>query len=296
MSESQYIPIAVRGYAVPVRARPQMPEKHAEEQLSPWTLAFDTETDTDSVAQALLYACYQVYKGRELFAAGIAYDEHELSRKEVETVTSFAVANRLQAGDLDEFRERVFYRFAYDLRATVIGANLFFDLSRLALDHTLAGRSMRGGFSLSITRNPSRPPVRMKKLAARASKFDFASRFKIKDGDEILDPWRGRFVDVLTAGNAILGGRYSLETLGDRLRVGHPKLETPDFARPITVDQLEYAVRDPLTTAECYFKLEDRYADLDLPTPLNHIYSEASISKAYLKKMGIQPWLRGSKG
>jgi len=104
-------------------------------------------------------------------------------------------------------------------------------------------------------------------------------------------------VDVLVAGKALLGeGRLSLETLGLRLKVEHPKLEQPEFSRPLTKEQLRYAARDPLTTAECYFALQRQYRGLQLPQPLHFVYSEASISKGHLEKMKIAPWTKAQPG
>ncbi len=49
-----------------------------------------------------------------------------------------------------QFVEDVFYGFGYDLRATIIGFNLPFDLSRLAVAHGPARGKMRGaGFRRS---------------------------------------------------------------------------------------------------------------------------------------------------
>ena len=67
-------------------------------------------------------------------------------------------------------------------------------------------------------------------------------------------------------------------------------MKPPEFSRPITDVQLRYAVRDPLTTAQCYFELRRRYVALELPTRLDRVYSEASVAKGYLDKMSIIPW------
>ena len=47
-----------------------------------------------------------------------------------------------------EFVEKISYGYGYELRATIVGFNLPFDLSRLAIRHGSARRRpMRGGFS-----------------------------------------------------------------------------------------------------------------------------------------------------
>jgi len=150
-----------------------------------------------------------------------------------------------------------------------------------------------------LLRESGYPNVRAKKLTDIAYKFDFAGppAPPIKQSRRFQEsavrppPMRGTFVDVLVLGKALLGeGRPSLAGLGKKLQVRHPKLKAPEFKRPITDEQLRYAVRDPLATAQCYFELRRRYAALELPTPLHRIYSEASVAKGYLDKMSILPW------
>ena len=51
-----------------------------------------------------------------------------------------------------EFIENVFFRIGYELRALIIGFNLPFDISRLAINHGPSrGRVMKGGFSFQLS-------------------------------------------------------------------------------------------------------------------------------------------------
>jgi hypothetical protein len=64
-----------------------------------------------------------------------------------------------------------------------------------------------------------------------------------------------------------------------------------DFAAPISDEMIRYAVADVQATWECYHIALARFDQLELTGARpEKIYSEASIGKAYLKAMGIQPW------
>ena len=54
---------------------------------------------------------------------------------------------------VSEFVDEVLYDRAYDLRASIVGFNLPFDISRLAIEHGSArGKAMRGGFTFKLSR------------------------------------------------------------------------------------------------------------------------------------------------
>ena len=71
------------------------------------------------------------------------------------------------------------------------------------------------------------------------------------------------------------------------------KLDFDDFDGPITRDMIAYAVRDVETTWECFAALAERFARFGISsTPINRIFSEAGVGKAYLRDMGIAPWTK----
>jgi hypothetical protein len=98
-------------------------------------------------------------------------------------------------------------------------------------------------------------------------------------------------VDVRTLAGALLSGSWSLERLGEHLRIEYQKLETKEHGGPLTEEYLEYATQDVQATWECFEGLRSQYEGYALTgTPIDKIYSEASLGKAYLKQMGLQPW------
>ena len=84
-----------------------------------------------------------------------------------------------------EFVDEVLFARAYDLRASIVGFNLPFDISRLAIKHGSArGKAMRGGFTFKLSRLWWRPAVQVRHLNARASLIQFTHPPKRRDA-----PW-----------------------------------------------------------------------------------------------------------
>ena len=100
---------------------------------SEWVLAFDTETTTDP-AQRLRFGSFQLRHAGKLVKHGLFYDRAALNRGDQRVIRSFARGNGLELLTITDFIENVFYKFGYQLRATIVGFNLPFDLARLALE------------------------------------------------------------------------------------------------------------------------------------------------------------------
>jgi hypothetical protein len=263
---------------------------------SEWVLVFDTETTTDA-GQGFRFGSYQARRDGALYEAGLFYELDALTAAELTVLEAHAGANDLRLITRAAFVEEVFYGIGYDLRATIVGLNLPFDLSRIAIADSSARGSMRGGFSLKLTADKRRPAVQVKHLSQRTSLIRFAAPFRQRKArserkrqDYVPVP-RGFFVDVGTLGSALFTRSFTLAGLGEFLNIEHPKLDLDDFDSPITEETAAYAVRDALATWECYEALMVRYAGFGLSeTPAHLIYSEASLGKAYLRAMGVKPW------
>src|SRR5215469_11776595 len=159
--------IALRGYVPTGRET----SKWRGHDLGPsdWALIFDCETTTDA-AQTLKFGVYQVRKGLELWEAGFFLNPEALTDWELATIRSYAAKIIYCCMTVTEFIENVFFKIAYDLRATIIGFNLPFDISRLAIRHGKSrGRIMKGGFSFQLSPNPYWPNVQIKHSSPRAS-------------------------------------------------------------------------------------------------------------------------------
>ena len=298
---SDHLALSLRAFAESaIEKQPKKASKKRPPFASKWTLVFDTETTSDA-SQALRIGTYQVRKAGELDRAGVFFDPDGVTDAELRNLQKYCEANGLSLLTRDEFADEIFYKIGWQLRATIIGFNLPFDISRIAISHGTARcneyQDMRGGFTFKISNQKIFPNLRVKHISRAYAFIRFAAamgqrntRGERKRG--IYDgPRPGFFVDVKTLANALFARGFSLSDLSDFLQVKNPKLDFDDFAGPVDDSMIEYAVRDVQTTWECCCELVQRLAALGLPNLLpEKAYSEASIGKAYLKEMGIAPW------
>jgi hypothetical protein len=135
LGEFDQLETALRAY-VPTGRKPN---KWRGSDLGPsdWTLIFDTETTTDA-SQTLKFGVYQIRKGQELWEAGYFTNPEILTNWEVSVIHSFAAENGYECMTIAEFVENVFFKIGYNLRATIVGFNLPFDISRIAIGHGAA--------------------------------------------------------------------------------------------------------------------------------------------------------------
>ena len=299
--QPDHLPIAVRAFALPAeKPNEQRSARKLQSKPTPpseWTLVFDTETTVDA-AQRLRIGAYQFRKGDKLDEAGLFHDPAALDAAELEILKRFANDNGMKLRTVSEFVDEVLYDRAYDLRASIVGFNLPFDISRLAIGHGSArGKAMRGGFTFKLSRKWWRPAIQVRHLNARASLIQFThppkprqspsqKKRKIAPGSR-----RGSFIDLKTIAAALLSRSFTLASLADFLKTTTRKSESGGHGKQLNARYLRYAVQDVQATWECYQALRDRYALHALEeTPMGKILSEASLGKAYLKRMGVRPF------
>ena len=275
----------------PKRSRPIGADKPSD-----YTLIFDCETTIDA-SQALRVGVFQVRLGRELINEGLFYDPEILTVQDIACVKIYAQMHGLNCGTIDDFRWKVLYKIGYEARAAIVGFNLPFDLSRTALNWSEARGSLRGGFTLHLSKDRRVPRIRVKHLSSTASLIDFAKpqgqdtpRGMRKRGIRV-EPHRGYFIDLRTISMALLSRKHSLASLSEALDVQTQKQASDEHGGPITASYLDYARADVQATWECYEALKAKYDEHGLRQPLHRILSEASIGKAYLDAMGVRPYL-----
>lgn len=298
------MPIAVRAFGIRANEEPSTPaakKTRPPARPSDWLLVFDTETTTDA-AQRLRFGTYQVRKDGLLQEQGVFYDAKALTPNETKTLDQFAKENSFHLMEVGDFIDDVFYGVGYHYRATIVGFNLPFDISRLAIRHNSArgtkrNKIMRGGFTFTLSEKEEHPNVQIKHISSRSAFIQFTgtrqqrtSRGKRKK--RIFSPIkRGFFIDCKTLAAALTSKSHSLKSLAIAMGVVSQKQETDEHGKTLTKAYLGYAMQDTQATWECYEKLQSEYAlhGLTLTEP-NQILSEASLGKAYLKEMAIQPW------
>ena len=309
--EAERRSILLRAYA-DVPYEKQRPKEPTTPQF---VLVFDTETTSDE-SQQLRFGTYQLLKRGKLIEKGLFYGKVEPG--ELEILKAEAPGHGCpEPISVFDFVHKKFLRIAFKAGGLVVGFNLPFDLSRLARSHEAArvarpprtpeeieasaplkkaDRSMVGGFTFRLSPYDDQPFLRIKHLNSRSAFFRFAkpghqevARSQRRRGERIHFQ-RGNFLDVKTLAAALTSKSHSLKTLAKYLGVKH-KGDFTDFARPIDPEFIDYAVNDVETTRQCLDELVRRYRGhrLGMTAPQG-IYSEASLGKAYLKQMGVQPW------
>lgn len=302
---SEPMSIAVRAYATKATTNPVKQVKSRTKKIttspSLWTLIFDTETTTDA-AQNLRFGTYQVRQNGALEESGTFFNSDILSADEIQRLKAYTKCSGITCMPVQSFIDNVFYVVGYQYRATIVGFNLPFDISRLAIEHAPARSSkynkiMRGGFTFKLSENTDFPRIQIKHISSRDAFIQFAaprgqrtSRGNRKK-KQFQPTMRGFFIDVKTLAAALTSQSHSLDSLSKRLNVDALKHSTEEHGQKLTDEYIAYAVQDTQTTWECYQALVVMYEQhgLKLTAPHN-IHSEASLGKAYLKEMGITPW------
>jgi hypothetical protein len=294
--ERDLLPIAVRAFVPPPKSAKGF-RKSRKSGPSEWALVLDCETTTE-VSHQLRFGTFQVYNGVQLIEAGIFFDPSSLTRPEQDLLRRYASDHQLRLLSKDQFVDDIFYGMGYELRATIIGFNLPFDLSRLAIRHGPArGRTMRGGFTFQLSKNPWKPRIQIKHLSSRAALIQFTKPRRRNDTrgmrKRLQKPpeRRGAFIDIKTQAAAQTSRSFNLAALAEFLVTDHRKHVTEEHGGPLTDAYIAYAVQDVQVTWECYCKLRKKFEAHGFShTRASQILSEASIGKACLREMGIRPW------
>lgn len=291
------MPVAVRAWATRDGSKGAGSGGFSDLGPSPWSLVFDTETTTDP-GQGLRVGAYQLRRGHRLVEAGLFFEPDALAADELETLRTYAVLRNLQLLTRAEFVEQVFLRTGWDRRGLIVGHNLPFDIARLSISHhppQSRGGQMRGGFAFTLTAitNVSRVQVKQANAGAAFIRLTIPGgvnpeqRNRQRGGRQRNH--HGYFLDTATLGGAMLGGRPSLKRLAQLLDTLDGKTDA-EHGQTITPEYLDYLCQDVLVTWQCAIELQHRYARYELPKRPTEIYSEATIGKAHLEKMGLRPF------
>jgi hypothetical protein len=192
------------------------------------------------------------------------------------------------------FAEQILHRIGYRKRgrrepALIVMFNAPFDWSRLAVAAAEARDDLYGGFSFTVWTDrdgneaPFRPRVAIKSIdAKRALK-------KFRRVERHAWDTAGHLLDLRTLVFALTGQSHSLQSACDAFGV-QGKAAAPEFGT-ITTDAIDYCRRDVAATSELLEAVLTEYAQHPIDLQPTQAYSPASIAKAYLRGMGIQPRL-----
>jgi hypothetical protein len=290
--------IFVRAHTV-VRPQRPSPAKWPEH-----VLVIDTET-TINIPQRLTFGVYWRCKlgaaGYQFVEEGLLYaDALDVQQREVLEryvhdpknvpgieVKMFPPRIELNLYSQSKFLERVFWR-AIRKAEMVVGFNLPFDLSQLALKSSPAGR---GGWSLVMSLrksrktgemepNPERPRV---VITSKDSKMAFIELGSILHRREW--PNGGRFLDPRTLGWALRNESYNLEDACKAFNVPGKMKHKPTGR--VTVKEINYCRQDARATVNLLNAMKREFDQHPFELRPDKAYSPASIAKAYLNVMRI---------
>lgn len=325
---SDYLPVAVRAFteAPPAtRRRTQADEpRDAPARRRRWRrprllLVFDTETTTD-VGQSLLFGCARVYRldkhgpyliegGESLFHAD---DLAERDPTGYRRLRNYAERRGLKVRTRREFVSEVLWPIGYEARAWIVGFNLPFDLSRLAVAWNTPLRAGSRGFTLALWDyqdkttgewQPSRfrPLISIDTIDSKRALIRFGRvvdprlDYLIPEDDPYAEPdprytYPGNFLDLRTLAFALTGEGHSLESACNTFHVKHRKGRAEQHG-VINARYIDYCRRDVRATAELCFALLDEYERHPIGLRPTLARSPASIAKGYLHEMGVVPFL-----
>ncbi|HEV2304199.1 MAG TPA: hypothetical protein VGR93_01650 [Candidatus Acidoferrales bacterium] len=264
-----------------------------------YALVWDTETTLD-LEQALNFGVWRFcqLEGAEYVAVqeGIFYRDG-LAAKDIQTILAYRkkhLADDLARGadpqltvlSRAEFVERVFWE-SVRAGALIVGFNLSFDISRIAVDWTAASN---GGFSFVLSQlsktklnNVHRPRVRIAPLNGVAEQIELTAVRWEKEQHR----WRRfRPLDLHTLAFALTDESYSLAS-AIRAFDSQPQKMEHDPTGLVTDEEITYARRDVHGTLGLLNALKREYELHPIDLLPDRAYSPASIGKAYLRAMGV---------
>lgn len=266
-------------------------------------IVFDTETTADEI-QRFTFGCFRYvvrYKNQySVLAEGLIYadDLPESNPGGYESLHRYVAFNdanvdmrftgprepswHLLLLSRSQFAERWLWDVAYKRDATLIGFNLPFDLSRLALSVTEARAPFLDGFSFQLFKYNMRPNLRIKHIDNKKSFIGWS--VSLLDGPKN----RGRFIDLRTATFALTNVPHTLDSAAKTFGCDTQKYAAQEHG-VINADYISYCRNDVATTAELFYKVTEEYERHPISTPLHKVFSPASLAKSYYTAMGITP-------
>jgi hypothetical protein len=268
---------------------PRKPRKHEKSKAycpERPILVFDTET-TEDERQSLLFGSCGVWVAGYLHRLVLFYVSG-LDKCEIDVLTEFTKtktmgATKIEVMAVEEFISSVFFPWILKSQALCVGFNLAFDLSRLAVKYAYGRGKWRNGFTFWLTKDPNYPRVRIRSLDSVRSFFSLAPTNYTGDV-------RGHFLDLRALGFALTDEKLALDRACLLFDTSHKKSKTEGHGK-ITSTYVEYNLNDTLATYDLYGKMIERLNEFKLDLPPEKAFSPASLGKAYLRKMGVQPFL-----
>jgi len=270
--------IAVRAYTR--RKKPKLKHKFDEKfPVFDRVLVFDTETTTDHY-QNLKFGYFEVYQHNILEYNGIFYDHKTVKPKEFEILQQYSDEQEINLYTVEQFR-KIFLEEVYDLETLCIGFNLGFDLERISIDIGVGRKSHKDGFSMLFSKNLNYPRLHLTHISNTLSFIEWGNtKSKLKN-------FKGNFVDLRTATNALTDKKYTLGYACKAFKTKYQKIKAKKHGK-ITLDYINYCIQDVKATYSLYLNVNEEFEKYELKIPITQAYTPAAIGKQILKKIGIE--------
>jgi len=280
---TERIGIALRPY-IPSKTRKHATQETHNENRP--VLVLDTETTEDEYQNLIFGACGIWVSG--YLHRFILFHARNLGKRDIETLRAYAETETVEGKhvevmSVDKFITTIFYPWILDAQALCAGFNLAFDLSRLAVRFAYGRGKWRNGFTFQLTNDPEYPRVRIRSLDSVRSFFALAPT-------KYSGPVRGHFLDLRALGFALTDEKLTLEKACQLFDTHHRKLKVKTHGK-FNSTYVRYNVNDTLATYDLYVKMAERLREFKLGIPSEKAFSPASLGKAYLRRMGIKPFL-----
>ena len=284
----------------------------------PWfgpMLVFDCETTT-GIGQELRFGWFQErgvnyrqlieetrrLKGKttraymdQLRSEGLFYNPKTCTADEIEAMRSYCEKHGVRFLTREDFIYKVFYKTYYykrwnegepalTLPVMVIGHNQPFDLGALSYGAGPSiGEDYYGGLTVKLAEN--RPDIAIRKLGFGKHMY------QIHQGRN--ERRNHQFLDTMQLGHALLGpGKNSMRGLLKKLKIKDVEKGEADYEGPITEEYIGYCRTDVQATWRIFQELRALYVKHRISRPIDRIYSEASIGKAYVADFGVTPFMK----
>jgi hypothetical protein len=142
-------------------------------------LIIDTETTIDRYQNLTFGACLIQTKTSAGFKEEWFLFYGNISKDEINLIKQYGKEHKIKVMPVREFVDKVFFQYAFRMRCEVIGFNLPFDLSRLAIDFGVA-RNTEEAFSLKLSEDKRYPRIRIQSIDQKRSFITFTTPLRTK--------------------------------------------------------------------------------------------------------------------
>jgi hypothetical protein len=309
MIEAKLQDIYVRAHTVSLEKKKREGSRQNNEPKWPnYALVFDCESRI-TADQTLTFGVWRFCELRNgdyiPLEQGIFHDDNGLTAKEFTLLRRYARATKPDAADDGCDRLRLYSRskfieegfgMAIQAKALIVGFNLPFDLSRIALDWNTA---QNGGWTLIMKQwrnletsklepDESFPRVVIKALNSKASIIGSTrapmSLRRSKGKRAKLWP-RGRFLDARTLLWALRNKSFSLKSACKEFGIPG-KLDHKPSGR-VDLDEIEYCRQDVRATVGLLNAAKQEFDLHPIAPGADRMFSPASVAKSYLETLNI---------